>query len=525
MSWYKPWTWGDGQRLTEGYVSPYGGEIDQHGEHADRFFRALGAQSYRDLSPYTRQRILTEVWYLYSGFSLARRGMDIVAHYATGEGLTYRAQDDAVAEVLARHWNDPVNRWDAKQHIKALELFLYGELFLPVFIEEYTGQVRLGYIDPLQVAAVVTDPENVEIPRWVVLNPTTAGGQASAPSHTSNDYQAQYLDPAFNPDEADNWLRIIQQDDDPDSPTFGLLVGEVHFFAINRVSNCVRGISSLLPVIDWLDIHEQFLMEAAEAAAIKNSVVFDVTISGADQAKLDEERRKLGPIKFGTTRLHNDRVKIETIEPRLGTSELEQHQAMVKRHIAAGLGIPAHWLSEGSEASAATALAMGEPTTKSLRAKQRMFRNVVALILEHQIDQAIIAGVLPADVDKQFKVMTPPIWPTDVQKIGASMLSTAQALMLAVEQGWKSPQEAGRVFDYVADQLGMETSAFSDDTELPASDAGGGAGMQRDGGRMPGLEDMTALQMRRLKDEALGMGRSMRDPVSAASNGGTNGQE
>jgi len=518
MSWFKPWKWGSRKKqLREAYLSPYGG-VDETGPHADRFFRSLGADGYRDISPYTRQRILTESWFLYSGYPLARRSVDILVDYAVGEGTTYRAQSPKVDAVLEAHWNDPVNDWPAKQHQRALSLFLFGELIMPVFVEEYTGRVRLGSIDPLAVAAVVLDPENAEIAQWVVLTADNIGDPAGL---QSVDYAAQLADPSFDPESAPNWLRVIHQDEGPNSPTKGLLVGDVHYFGVNRVAGVSRGVSSLLPVLDWLGIHERFLMDAAEAAELKSAVCFDVTVAGADDAKIEEMRKKQPDYKYGQTRYHNDAVDVQAIKPELGSMEIETHANMVKRHIAAGMGIPSHWLSEGSEASKATALAMGEPTTKSLRAKQREFREVVSKVLAHQIDQAIIAGTLDADEDKQYRVITPPIWPTDVQQIGASMLSTAQALMLAEQNGWKSAAECARVFDYVTDQLGLETSAFSDDTAEPVSDAGG---LDREGGRMPGLEDMTAMQMRRLKDEALGMARSMREPVAAENGRSSSGQ-
>ncbi len=526
MSLWNPLSWFRSTSIPiQEVAEPFGAGIDKEGEFADRLFRSVRGRAFRDLSEHRRERALRLVWWMYLGYPLANRGLNIIRDFVTGEGLTFRAADPAVQGVLETHWKDAINNWPIKQHDKALEIFMFGEQFWPVFVNSENGAVRLGYIDPLNVAAVIPDLDNVEVARWVVLKPhpdvvgsAGEGLRSGGTSGTYGDLIGRLADPDFDPDEDPLWLRIIQPDDDPESQTFGRLVGDVFFFKVNSCSSCVRGNSSLLNIIDWIETHEQFLFAMQEAAILKNSMVWDVTVDNAKQKDLERFAEKFGRIKSGVTRFHSSSVTIKNITPDLGTSELDQHASMVKRHIAAGLGIPAHWLSEPEGANRAVALEMGQPTTKSLRAKQRVFRDMIARVFEFVIDQAIIHGTLTdtaeQPLDRTFKIITPPIWAVDVQQIAASLQSLAQALMLAEQSGWITKEEARATFNYTADQLGMETSTFDN------ASRGGEEDGSPDEPLIPGLTDFKKNRMNDLVNDALAMSRNVPGMVAGANGSG-----
>jgi len=327
-----------GQQLREsgGVEIPFTTDFDT-GEFHDSLYRQIEERSKRDLSSRTHERQLRIAYWLYLGYPLAYRGMEITRDFVVGEGISFRAADAEVQTILNRFWNDPINRWDLKQFQRVLELGLYGEQFYPVEVNPVNGHVRMGYIDPLDVVNVRTDPENVEIIREIDVREISR-------------YQ---VEPAGACDDAVKTLKVIGPDDDPQSDNFGRLCGEVFVFQTNKVSNATRGNSDLLPAIDWLETHEQFLFGVHEAAILKTSLVWDVMVEGADRHKLAEFEKRFGKLKKGSTRFHNEKVTISAILPDLGTSELAEHGLMLKTHIATALGLPVHWLSEGGNANRA----------------------------------------------------------------------------------------------------------------------------------------------------------------------------
>ncbi len=409
-----------------------------------------GVTKFRDISRFKHERTLQIAYILYLGYPLAKRGLEITRDFIVGEGITFKAKDKTVQEVLDLHWKDPVNNWNIKQFNKAFELGLYGEQFYPVFINPENGLVRLGYIDPINVNAVISDPENVEIVKEVQLK-ASKKDNASTPIDAEKDLKR---------------LEVIHVDEDPESDTFGMQIGEIFVFQINKVVNASRGNTDLLAAIDWLETHEQYLFTIHEAAMIKAQVLWDVTVKGADLKKLKELEKAFGSnIKPGSVRFHNDKMTVKPEAPVLNMDDAAEHASLIKTHVAAALGYPVHWLCDPSTGNRATATEMGVPTTKMLRAKQRFFRNLIATIFDFQIDQAIIAKKLKADVDKSYEIFTPQIWASDLEKIARSLFLTGRALTLAIEKQLISQERAVAIFDYISSQLGLGAATFDISTE------------------------------------------------------------
>ena len=105
-----------------------------------------------------------------------------------------------------------------------------------------------------------------------------------------------------------------------------------------------------------------------------------------------------------------------------------------------------------------TAAEMGVPTTKKLRARQRLFVEQWRFVLDFVIDKALLAGTLTEDVDRRFTISAPQVWAIDTQRITSALVTGAQGLMMAEQSGWISKEEAAKTFRFVADQLGVSLS-------------------------------------------------------------------
>jgi hypothetical protein len=391
----------------------------------------------RDLPAVTFERQLSVAFWLYRHNPIAKRIIEIIQDFVVGSGIKFFAKEDRVQEVLENFWNDPYNGWALKQFQRVAELFLYGEQIYQVFVNEANGHVRLGYIDPQNVEKVILDPENAEQPIEIKLK------------------------------EKEQKLRVIRRDDDPFSETYGRLIGDVFLFQVNKISGSSRGISELFTLADWLDAYDQFVFQSLERANFLSTFIWDITIEGAteEECRLKAQELQRSPPKPGSFRVHNENTRWTAVSPDLGGVNLEQYSKVLRAIIQAGSGIPEHWLGTGEYITRATAQAMGEPTFRRLQAKQRYVQSMFEFMFKFVLDQAVIAGTLPADLDFSFTLRMPEISKTDLRTATETMSRLVQALALAAEEGWISRKAATKIFEMSMAELGFELRQTEEEKE------------------------------------------------------------
>jgi hypothetical protein len=479
-------SWVGGKALRENVKTELKEDFEPEFEDRDEnLFRMLGPRRRRGLSDFRHRRQLEIVHHFWLSNPMARRIIETKKDWVIGEGLTFKAEDPEVQKILERHWNDARNQWPLKQFTKVMELGLYGEQAWPAAVTKINGLVRLGYLDPLEVEDVEHAPGDMSQPLRLVVADQFGTGEGT-------DSRAEGGADQTGPSEKTR-LKIIRKDTDPESPTFGYRVGEVFYFKVNVVENEPRGTSDLLPLIDWLDIYDQFLFAAHERAQLNISVFWDVLMKGASEKKLEQMRLKYGKIVPGSIRFHNENVETKAVSPNLGASDIKAHADMIKMLIATGAGLPFHWLSEGGEANLATAQAMGGPTLKQLKARQLFVVNMISEVFEFVIDQAIIAERLDSKVNRKFKIDVPPLETDDIIG-GAGVLATAMTgLQTAELMGVATQEELRRIFVMVAGSLGVELPE-----ELPEELKGR---EPPEPGIEPGFDDLFLTQEERMAKE------------------------
>ncbi len=427
----------------------------------DYLYRRL-TQAQRELPPIIQERALRLVWSLYESNPLAHGIVEMEKDYIVGKGFTTHSANEDVQKVIDKHWEDGQNNWSIKQHDRVRDLCLYGEGLYLAFTNDGDGMVRIASVDPIQIRSVYTDPENVEQVQTIVCNPfkrVSSGGFSTS----------------------DRFYRVIHEDTDPASDTYGYLVGarpgevfqpltskktyaydgSCFFFAINKVTGAVRGRSDLLSVIDWLDAYDQILFNFVDRTLLMNSFVWDVTIQDATRAQLMEWRREHSAApKSGTVNVHNQNEKWEAVSPTFQRAEFEVQQKTLKAQILAAVGMPPHWFGE-QEANRATAIEQNSPALKRLESRQLYIQYVVHFVLQYQIDQAILHGKLdkpPVDEPYAFEVSTPRMGSKDLSQASTSMLAVTQALTIALSAGLVDLVEARRIFVELAKELGADIS-------------------------------------------------------------------
>ena len=421
------------KRLAEAYPMVGGGS-------EDALWRSLTDNPNRDLNQLTQRRMQDIAFYLYDSNPMAGRIIEIIEDFVIGDGFTYTAKDDDVKEVLDNFWNDHDNNLDEEMNTYVVELFLFGELCLPVWVNPADGAVKLHYIDPKTILKIKKDPNNTKINKTLVWRKPSGSVERE--------------------------VSIINVDKGVRSKTYGRLVGDCFYFTINKVSSATRGRSTLLRLADWLDGYDQFLFARLERAFLLNNFIWDVMCQGMNKGELEEFVKTLGTPRPGSIRAHNEKVTWKAETPKLESADASQEARLFKNQILGGAGFPEHWFAEGSTTTRATAMEMGLPTLKNLKSKQKKIKFMIKRMFNFVIDQAIIAGTLKKDVDRSFNVIPSPIVSQNNRGTAQAMNGLVDGLVKAKTAGWIDDKKAKTVLSAVITQLGVDMdSDVAEETE------------------------------------------------------------
>ena len=408
------------------------------GSGEDSLWRSLTTNQIRDLSLLTQNRMQDIAFYLYDSNPMAGRIIEIIEDFVIGDGFTYSAKDPSVKEVLDDFWNDPDNNLDEEMNVNVVELYLFGELCLPTWVNSANGAVKLGYIDPKTILKIVKDTNNPKINKSLIWK-------------------------KFGRNSKEEVMDIINVDRNIRSDNYGKLTGKCFYFTVNKVSSATRGRSVLLRLADWLDGYDQFLFTRLERAFLLNSFIWDVACEGMNEAELQEFVKKLAPPRPGSIRAHNEKITWKSETPKLESADASGEAALFKNQILGGAGFPGHWFAEGDKTTRATAMEMSLPTLKNLKTKQKKVKFIIKRMFDFVIDQAIIAKTLKADVDRTFKVIPSPIVSRDSSKGTAEAMSgLISGLAQASDKKWIDDKKAKTIINAVISQLGVDIESDTD---------------------------------------------------------------
>lgn len=469
-----------GMGLGLGYGA-YGYGIDPD----DHLYRRI-TQAPRELPPVLQDRAVRLAWALYESNPLAHGIVEMMKDYVVGKGFAIRSSDPDLQSIIDKHWFDPINDWDLKQHDRIRDLSLFGELILLVFVNHADGHVRLAGLDPLHIRNVYTNVDNPEEIETLVYNPRRKVGGLS---------------------DSDKFYRVIHKDEDPGSATFGRMIGartdaqgniiesfhpeggkkqylydgSIFFFPINKVLGALRGRGDLLSVIDWLDAYDQILFNFVDRTLLMNSFVWDVTLKGANRQQILTWRQDHGAVpKPGTVNIHDENEVWQEVSPKFARAEFETQQRSIKAQILNALGLPPHWFGEQITTRIGS-IELGSPALKRLESRQTFVRHLFEDIYTFCFDQAVIAGKLPVPEADQaswpFTVTAPQMSNRDLAQATTSMLNTVQAIAIALTAGLVDQLEAQRIFVTIAGELGADINL---DEMLSRSGAPLGTGFDPD---------------------------------------------
>ena len=391
-------------------------------------------QQRRDLTPIAQDRMFEIIYFMHDSSAMMRR-LAIMDRSFLFAGKTKVTSDDgAQQEIIDRFWKDPENNMNIDFPEMSMWLGLLGEQCWPVDVNAINGHVKLGYVDPANIADVYVNPANVKQIMQVKM-------QGSA-------------------GRAGKKYAVIRKDYNMSSKTYDRLVGDCFFFSINRPLNSPRGRSDFLTLVDWIDALERNGFNQLERTEFLNNFIWDVLLKGMDEEQIRTWLRDNPTPEPGSVRAHNENVTWTAVAPDLKSTDAKAGFDMGKAFVMGAAGRPASWFGEGGKAYQTEADQFGQVPVVDLEQRQERLKYILEMIIQFVIDQAYIAGRLtPAQAEAKFSVNMPEISKKDLAKLvnGVPQLSTA--LTIAENNKWITGETATQIFAFVTSYLGYEIDA------------------------------------------------------------------
>lgn len=404
------------------------------------FRRITSLATLRDLNPMMHDRMLQVCYFLRVTTPFGKRIVEIITSYTVGKGVRVSAKDPRVQEVLDEFWKDDVNNMDENLAMWCDELTTFGEMCLPVAVNEVSGKVRVGYIDPMNI-------DTIQFGEMA-----TAGGTASinVPVAVKVRREVGEALPKAMP--------LVRKAEDPNDANYGRLTGECFYFTLNKAKSASRGFSELFALADWIDLFDQMIFDFGDKVRFLNSFVWHYTIEGADDKAVAEWKDKLtkDPPKQGGALFTNERVKVEAQTPDFKGQDMSAGASMVKLYGLGGAGLPPTFFGDGVDANRASAVEMNAPVVRKIQDRQNHLAHCMTRVLDFVLDCAQNAGTLPAGIDLTYAIEFPEIATQDLTRGSAVLTGVGNAMQIGVENGWVTNQTAARAFHTVLAEIGVD---------------------------------------------------------------------
>jgi hypothetical protein len=251
------------------------------------------------------------------------------------------------------------------------------------------------------------------------------------------------------------------------------------YFRHNAVLNSMLGRSEYLDTADWFDQADQYLFSVGDRGLLRNSMVWDVTVTGGTAAAVKEERNEfVKAIAKGTGQVyaHNDKISVEAKSASIEATESADMARLFRTQVLGARNIPESWYSSGGETNRATAGEQGDVTMRRLIGLQEELKDIFETLLRYAYDQLAWKqkGKFPsrAKGGVRIEVVLPPVQEKDATRAAATMASLEASLEAAIEAELVSRKTARAAFLTVLGKVhGQDVDLDAEVAEIEAEKA------------------------------------------------------
>jgi hypothetical protein len=404
-------------RWFEGVVAARVREAVDLGED-ERGWRRLTAAGERETAETTRRAQLADCAEAYRVNPLAYRVVELTTDFVLGRGMRLRAADPAVQAFVDAWWAHPQNRMSVRQFELCTELSLAGELFISLHTNPYDGMTYIRPIPADLVEAIETDPDDLERPlRYQIVSPFV-GAATGTPGG------GRWWEPA-----------------------------DLRHYAINRLVGTVRGQGDLVPLLPWLRRYKDWLTDRVRINRYKGAFLWQVELKTADRRQILARQAELAePPPPGSIVVHNEGEQWSAVQPNIDAQSAEPDGRAMRLMIAAGAGLPLHFLAEAEGSNRATAAEMGGPTLRHYERRQLYLGAVLVDLASEAVRRSgRFDDARDLTIEAEFEDLSVR---ENAQTAGATRAIVA-ALAEASDRGWVDDATARRLIaKYAGEPIG-----------------------------------------------------------------------
>ncbi len=340
-----------------------------------------GSAELRERPTASRAEILRQALEAWRVNPLARRLVGLTTQYVVGGGILIHCDHPATQNFLHSWWNHRLNQLHLRVFEWCDELTRSGELFL-LLTTDASGMTYVRAIPAAEITEIETAANDLQ-QETAYLQATGIAAQpekrwlAYAQEVDAGDLQGEYAQGEFTP--------------------------VMLHYAINRAVGAVRGESDLGPLLKWLARYASWLEDRARLNRYRNSFVYVVKSHFQSEAERRARQQTLAavPPAPGSILVVDESESWEVLNPQLQSQDAGEDGLALKKMIAAGGGVPLHFLAEPEGSNRSTAESAGGPTFRHYQQRQEFFCQVLADVAHVAVARR---ALLDAQVDPLARI-------------------------------------------------------------------------------------------------------------------------
>jgi hypothetical protein len=310
----------------------------------------------RDRQPYDREEVLAQALEAWRVNPLARRIVELTTQYVVGGGVAFTCKHAPTQAFLTAFWEHPLNRMAVRVNELCDELTRAGDLFL-LLSTDASGMSYVRALPAAQVKEIIPAPNDLEQAQSIVVK--ACGGLA------------EQTYPVYDP-----------QTDAPDAS--GRFSPVALHYCVNRPAGAQWGESDLAPILRWLSRYSGWLEDRARLNRYRTAFLYIVRARFASEADRLARQAAINavPPAPGSILVTDENENWDIISAKLEGPDASPDGLALKKMIAAGAGVPLHFLAEPESATRTTAEAAGGPTYRRYEQRQQYFTWLLADLLQ-----------------------------------------------------------------------------------------------------------------------------------------------